>query len=496
MEDDLKLSMDAWVRNYIAEFRVAAARNASQKLGLLASIFDDFSAPCQVHLFWFRLEEPPVDYAVLLCTRVKNLPDDLVEVVGPISPPQIKNKLLEVVRWPRWEEKIKDPGFLLPKDASLGLVIAGHLAQARESFQRYLVTQLFSEQPRDAWINMKAGFPGNGFIWEIHGDLRSLNPEETVSRSFQRPQPASALPVQTSKPKVSIEGYGTHFYPQLWVGDPPSPTPEDVISGKRVHAPPIGLSAKALDMTYEGKVLIIHQDGFVGLEAQTRREAMETLNEIMGTMFLSKIPATAVRERELGSVTIEPESLAVATRSSELVSLRTAQAFGGVAPPIQDDVQFELNRISGRVVPVARMRDVVTRAERLSRNAIARSHLMFLLEAHTHLLSSEYRQCIVMAWLVIESWLEWRWLTMLDSKNLPKDRRDRFASHDPWTAELRSETLSLLGFIDPTRLEKLTAIRRRRNRVVHSGFNPSKVGAEEAIKLALEVAQEGPLGRS
>ena len=55
MEHDPRASMTAWLERFLLLFRVAAEELSAME-GIKISNLDDFPAPCQIHLFWFRAE--------------------------------------------------------------------------------------------------------------------------------------------------------------------------------------------------------------------------------------------------------------------------------------------------------------------------------------------------------------------------------------------------------------------------------------------------------
>ena len=98
MTQELKVSMEYWLRSLVTECRQAVVLDDEEARDRI--ILDDFLAPCQIHFFWFRYE-PVGDYALLLLTRLKNLPDETVEVIGPMSPSELDKTMREVLTWDR-----------------------------------------------------------------------------------------------------------------------------------------------------------------------------------------------------------------------------------------------------------------------------------------------------------------------------------------------------------------------------------------------------------
>ncbi|MSQ13305.1 MAG: hypothetical protein EXR47_04055 [Dehalococcoidia bacterium] len=173
---------------------------------------------------------------------------------------------------------------------------------------------------------------------------------------------------------------------------------------------------------YKGKIFVINQDGFIGLQAESPRQATELLNELMATAWLADIDVWSTREFELGPVEIDPEKQVIGSRSSSLVSLRLAPLFDLGRMNTNSTVETFMARL--RRVSVERMRRVVSEAERLTMDARSKNQLLFLFEGRTYLASSEYRQSSAMAWLAIESWLDWAWDRLLTSKAIPASRHE------------------------------------------------------------------------
>ena len=76
MEHDPRASMTEWLQKFLSLYRAEAGELSGEE-GVKISNLDDFSPPCQVHLFWFRAE-PNIDYCWLLQTKMKKSPDGLV----------------------------------------------------------------------------------------------------------------------------------------------------------------------------------------------------------------------------------------------------------------------------------------------------------------------------------------------------------------------------------------------------------------------------------
>ena len=111
MEHGPGASMTDWLQRFLSLFR-AETEEVNGMPGVKISNLDDFSAPCQIHLFWFHAE-PNLDYCCLLQTKMRNSPDGLVEVVGPMHPSEAIGVLSEVLNWDRWSEELDDTDYFL-----------------------------------------------------------------------------------------------------------------------------------------------------------------------------------------------------------------------------------------------------------------------------------------------------------------------------------------------------------------------------------------------
>ena len=158
--------------------------------------------------------------------------------------------------------------------------------------------------------------------------------------------------------------------------------------------------------------------------------------------------------------------------------MRTASGFGGVEV---SDMQFRDQ------LDIDVLRQIIANAETVSNDAYLRSVMSFLLEAHSHQESQEYRQSFVMAWLIIESWLDKAWSDVLNEKMVSKTRQKQLREGNRFTAEVKSEVLNLLGRIDRDQLSKTTRFRKRRNNVVHEGYDPVQSESQEALEFATEL---------
>lgn len=467
-------TVNGWLSNLLSTFRSAWAHQAQgNALGL--SNLEDFSAPCQVYLFWFRLE-PDIDYCRLVRMSLTGRPDGEAEVIGPMHPADAVRVLTEVLRWERWSENVEDPMFfqLDESDSSARMHLAHTLHEAQRELDRYIVRHARGVDTL-AHMGTKMASPG-GFTWDFYGDLRNLKPTSLIAteRLFTARQRSRASPPQPQRER--IPAHGAHIYPHVCVGELPSRTPEEVLQGSGRR--PWMNFEKAFDTQYQGRRLIVGRDGFITIESESVGEATNDLNHIMATALLSGLDTRAVRLAEVGKAEIDPVSLSIVSLGWEVVSMRTASVFGGLEV---SDMQFRDH------LDIDVLRQTIANAEAAYADAYLRSVMSFLLEAHSHQESQEYRQSFVMAWLIIESWLDKTWSDVLNEKMVSKTRQKQLREGNRFTAEVKSEVLNLLGRIDRDQLTKITRFRKRRNDVVHHGYDPVQSESQDALEFATEL---------
>ena len=463
-----------WLGNLLSTFRSAWADQAKgHALGL--SNLEDFSPPCQVYLFWFRLE-PDIDYCRLVRMALTGRPDGESEVIGPMQPADALGVLTEVLRWERWSENVEDSMYLPldESDSSARMHLAHTLREAQRELDRYLVLRARG-MDTVAHIGNRMGSPG-GFIWDVYGDPRSLEPASLIAEEWLLSTRQRNRPLPREPQPERIPAQGAHIYPHVCVGELPLQTPEEVLQGSGRR--PWIIYEKAFDTQYQGRRVIVRRDGFIPIESGSAEEANSDLNHIMAAALLSGLDTTAVRLGEVGNAMIDPVALSIVSWGTQVVFMRTASLSHGL------DVEDMIFR---ERVDIDILRQVISNAEAVSSDSYLCSVMSFLLEAHTHQESQEYRQSFVMSWLIIESWLDKTWSDALNEKNVSKTRQERLSEGNRFTAAVKSEVLNLLGHIDRDQLSKITTLRKRRNEAVHEGYDPVQSESQEALEFAMEL---------
>ena len=482
MATSLNATVEKLLKSHIAHFRAAVASLDDSVRGRLSNL-EDFSAPCQIHFFWFRAGRD-VNYSLLLRTALRDTDDGVVKVVGPVAPGRAVETLLDEIKSNVWDEQVEEGMFI---DPSLRGQLTSRLASARDNLDAYIVLRAYDDGAEAIRIPQQMIFPGNGFTWDVYGDPRDLDSKSLIESDLRRAQlaydaarKASGTVPSAEKSTPELPAFVTWFFPHMWIGDLPALTAEEVLR-KRVPRE-LTFTPKAFDAEHRGKKVVVNRDGMIALEYDSPRQALGSLNRIMGALLLSGLDARTVREADLGQGKLEPDALTVRSWGGTITS-RSPQW------PSFNASRFDVDMIglTRQQVTEDQLRSVLSLAETLAADAYLDTVSSLFLEAHTHFRESAYRQCLLMAWMVIESWLAREWTAVVEEFKTSASHRDRLTDSRTWTAAVKAETLRMLNVIDSSQLHAITAYRNKRNDVIHDSYDPNASEAETILEFAREL---------
>ena len=343
---ELTSGAEQWLFDYIRGFREAVSQLTPRER-LKVPNLDDFSVPCQVHLVWLR-QEPHIDFATLIRTRLRKTADCTVRVLGPMHPSEALREMTALLSWEGWDEP-----FIESKGAAARFLsgarpsryeVAAILADTLAGFERFIVSRAYRSDAPAAATPQRMIIPGGGFLWRVQGDIRHLDQDGLIRHTIFRAKRSE--PKRRQKPEPSraatapIRGLGAHFYPHVWVGDRPMRSPEEIL--RRTSHAAFGFPSKVLDAEYGDHKVVVYADGFIVIGTDSERNALDALNNIMAMSLLHGVEATRVRESELASVEIDPANLRLTRTTTSVVSLRTQISFNS------DTLQFDPPMAEGR----------------------------------------------------------------------------------------------------------------------------------------------------
>ncbi len=277
--------------------------------------------------------------------------------------------------------------------------------------------------------------------------------------------------------KSKIKGFGVYLYPPVWVDEVPK-----IPFNQRIWSEiAILFGQKAVETTYNGNVLIITKDGFIAVGIDDKYEALKELNTIMASALINEIPATSIKEFELGEVTIDVQTKAITSSLIRLSSLRNI--FGSSI------AQLLIHRESHRgIISSKTLLSIIKIAEKISKDDELRVLSLILLEAYTHLINMEYSAAFLLSWYIIEHDLMVKWDKMLNNRGITGERKRKLRSHLLYkTADRVIEILNLLSKIPDDDYSELMKLKDIRNDIIHNGKTPSKKDAEKCFDSAIDI---------
>lgn len=484
MPRSLNATVEKLLKSHIADFRAAVAGLDDSVRGRLSNL-EDFSAPCQIHLFWFRAGRD-VNYSLLLRTALRDTDDGVVKVVGPVTPARAIDTLLDEIKSNVWDEQVEDVRFFVRDPSSRGLLTSG-LASAFDKLDAYIVLRAYDDGAEAIRIPQRSISLGNGFTWDVYGDPRDLDSKSLIESHLRRAQladaaarKASGTVPSTEKSTPELPAFVTWFFPHMWIGELPALTAEEVLR-RRVPLE-LTFAPKAFDAEHSGKKVVVNRDGMIALESDSPRQALGSLNRIMGALVLSGLDARTVREGDLGQGTLEPDALTIKSWGGPITPRSTQGSFLNAS-------KFDVDMIglTRQQVTEDQLRSALSLAETLAADAYLDTVSSLFLEAHTHFRESAYRQCLLMAWMVIESWLANEWTAIVEKFKTSRQHKDLLTDGRTWTAAVKAETLRMLNVIDPSQLQAITVFRNQRNNVIHNSHDPNASEAETILEFAGEL---------
>lgn len=140
------------------------------------------------------------------------------------------------------------------------------------------------------------------------------------------------------------------------------------------------------------------------------------------------------------------------------------------------------------VVDEEKIEKAIRWSEIITRNEKIKTLISLFHETYTYLMNTEYKQALVMGWIILEDFhIKDLWLSHIGKITLDKDRLSKLAS---WNVDQRIETLHISHIITDAEYNLLMEIKNARNEVVHEGKTPRKEIVEKCLKLVSNVAQK------
>lgn len=427
-----------------------------------------------------------MDFQLIIYQHFKDRADLEICIYGPIPFYRAVDELERILSYEKWgQELASDECYLIEDgDRTLRRILEGTFLSALEDLRRYTLSVTFTESVKPVIIGQKMYVTKEAFAWFVRGNICLKKPEEVlndiVGKSIaEAPTPSPKPDTNKRVPKSDLKAYGTYFYPPIWIGEIPKRSFKEKAQRQFFPKP-----REHFTTEYKGFLTIIQQDGLLAIVKESKMEVLDMLNEIMGVALVLGLSCYAIREPEVGEINIDGETLAIKGSTMSLVSDRTRQVnqFG---EPSYTSMMMPTTFLLSKEDVI----DLLNRAGKITRDVETKKSLLFLLESYTHLQSSEYPQCFVMGWTVVERYIASIWDAFLKDKSITGKRRQKLRQAMLWTTDDILESLNLAGAIDAQIYSNLMSLKDKRNKILHRGETATKEDAEQSFKASLALVQ-------
>ncbi len=472
--------MRDWIKKLIQNFR-----DGYQKLSELEKTkignLDNLVSPLQVEIIIIQNKSLGLQNQIFIFTHFTDEPDLDIKVHEIDSNGAIE-KVQEILKDAKWQKKLPEDSSWNIKDESkkiFATIIEGSLIDSLRRFKKDVMNVVFSEyRQSQALIGTKTFITKDSFVWQGVGDIQKLEVKEIAAKIIEdaknsaKPQPQ---PIQAPQPP-RIKGFGTYFYPAIYVGKRPEPSFKD-----RVIEPEIPLfPKKAFDAEYKGHKVVVNNNGFIAIGIDDRNKALRMLNEIMATSLFFNLPFYAIRDSELGDADIDPATLQVGGRTMSMyASLRTALFEEEIMlKPKIDGISMPRG---SREIQQEQLIEIIKQAEILTKEDIVSEFLVYLLESYTYFQNSEYNQSFIMSWIIIEKYLSFRWRELLQEKGIKGKQIENL------DIDMILKTMYQSELITDEQFKLYMKMKEIRNDFVHEGKSISKENAQKCFKVGSSV---------
>jgi hypothetical protein len=473
--------IEAWLKDFLVEFRRQYDQLSEDQKSRISNL-DNFMPPCQMDIFCFK----GVSFQWLIVTHGKERKDAEIACHGPVPTYQAVETLESVLSDSKWDRELSE------EEKKTFFFVTEKRPKFRDLLEPVLLKIVGELRnlpligPGPTMIGRKQMLSLDSFVWYVRGSVTDLPCTEAVTGIMEDAKKQAEIikakgeQAQPEPRKSGIKGFGTYFYPPVWVGKLPEQTFREKAFGS------ILFPMKALDTNYKGRIIVINEDGFIAIGEQDSLKATKMLNEIMATAFLHGLQFLSARELEVSDAEIDPSTLNLTSFGVRGTSLR-AQL-------------FPMNQFSTRIFRIEiekeTLVDLIREAERINQDPDLADFLVLLLEAHTCMQSSEYMQSFMMSWMIVEKNVFWMWNRFLKEEMITGDRRRKLTNPMSWTVDSILETLNLAGKLSSDDYITLIALKNKRNRIMHESERVTPEEAERCFNVAKVIVQQRCSGLS
>jgi hypothetical protein len=379
-----------WLREFLREYRKIYNELTPEELARQDFGLCDLSGICEIH--WIRLVKP--DIQILVVRHLPSESGDALYVYEPIPYAEAPRQLEKILSSPPFRRR------LTPKELER-FCFAEEEAIFRTPVESVLLNVFnhppsltaFASYKQEPAVTQMTTLGGSNFAWLIIGDLSRLSPAQAAEKVFPPLVKEETPLLQVAQdeeperaPSAAAQGYGTYFYPPVWIEDSEGKTFEEKTAfGLRRRA-----SRVALSTIYKGHPMLVTTAGFVAVLCDSKEVACQLLNEFMLGVIFEGLSAHVIHPKEIGGVEADPQKGTITRRSMELISPRTRQE-----PSIESELSLSLSLYYQRI-DIEQLKGAFAKAEKLA-ETIPSEWISLFLAGYAHLDNLEYTQSYLMA---------------------------------------------------------------------------------------------------
>lgn len=229
--------------------------------------------------------------------------------------------------------------------------------------------------------------------------------------------------------------------------------------------------------------MIVNKDGYIFIESTQKEEAIKIFNVITSLGILDNVKLFAVREQDISFANYDRKQLEITSQQWNSETIRA---------PLFDRFHSRDHYLGYQVREIAQNKliSIINNAFKIKMNEKLSENLRLFAEARAHLYNSEYAQSFIMAWSIIERTYSELWRQKLDKKDLESERFSKLTNTSQWSLDYVIEVLNLNGEIDDQEYDFIMELKRKRNKLYHSGKVISLEDAQRCVDFVTRILQD------
>ena len=482
-----------WFKNLIFHFREEYGKLDENEKRFVDSL-SNLNPPLQVHAFWFHNSALNVDLHIILFTKWEETDDAEINIYGPIEFSKCVDQMEIILSDTKWEKEVPSKHTYWPPGTKLKYkdTIKNLFINSFNNFKREFKYWLFRETNLPSYINKYSLQTWECFTWICPGDIIKLDSTSDVEHTIKHAKDKAKLMSineDTSSKKTTriipskietIKGYGTYFFPPVWLDKQPQLNLKEKIFGTRLKSK----NGDILEAKYKDRIVIIEKDGFIGISEENKDDALNLLNEIMAMSQFYDYPFQYIREHDVGNIEINPETLKIQSISLHGPNKRL---------DLFDERWGDLSQIPlyGRIeLPKEDIEKIIDQANKLIINDELSNLLSIYLGTATHFDNREFSMAFLMSWTLIEKKIEEEYLKVIKDQINDIKRKNKLESRKFQTIDDKIEILRLIDYLNKDQYDKFMELKGIRNRIIHRGEKVKKEEAEVCLELSTIIIKE------